>query len=200
MSQSLHMTKDEAIRVEVLKAARALFQRFGLFKTTMEDIAKATGKGKSTLYYYYASKDEIFDAVISEDMEEVMNLVTIAVDKVSSAEDKLKAFTSIRIKLLNQKANLYSIIFGEISENPNLIRKLKKKYENRELETLKDILSYGVQTKEFKIEDGDLDDLAYVMLCAFRGIEMGIFEDNRIKKIGDRMDIILDLLIHGFKN
>ncbi len=201
MSQTLHMTKDEAIRTEVLKAARALFQRFGLFKTTMEDIAKAAGKGKSTLYYYYASKDEIFDAVISEDMEEVMTVVNLAVEKANSAEEKLKAFTSHRIKLLTQKAALYSIVFGEISENPNLIKKLKKSYESRELEALKAILSYGIETKEFKkIEDGDLDDLAYVMLCAFRGIEMGLFEDNRIKKIGDRLEIILDLLANGFKN
>ncbi len=36
----------------------------------MEDIAKAAGKGKSTLYYYYTSKDEIFNAVIEDEMHE----------------------------------------------------------------------------------------------------------------------------------
>ncbi|WP_461492021.1 TetR/AcrR family transcriptional regulator, partial [Pontibacter sp. HJ8] len=51
--------KDEAIKTEILNEAQKLFRHFGWTKTTMEDIAKATGKGKSTLYYYYKSKDDI---------------------------------------------------------------------------------------------------------------------------------------------
>ncbi|HEY9048766.1 MAG TPA: TetR/AcrR family transcriptional regulator [Ohtaekwangia sp.] len=194
------MTKDEAIRAEVLKAARTLFQRYGFLKTTMEDIAKAAGKGKSTLYYYYASKDEIFDAVMKEDMEEVLGLTDTAIEKAPTAEEKLKTFTVNRIKLLMQKAALYSVIFGEISNNPNLIKKIKKTFEAREQQVLKNILQLGIANKEFKpIDERDLDDLAYVMLYAFRGIEMGLIEDNRIKKIGDRLEIILGLLANGFK-
>ncbi|HEY9007762.1 TetR/AcrR family transcriptional regulator [Ohtaekwangia sp.] len=194
------MTKDEAIRAEVLKAARTLFQRFGFLKTTMEDIAKAAGKGKSTLYYYYASKDEIFDAVMKEDIEEVLELTDDAIEKAPTAEEKLKTFTVNRVKLLMQKATLYSVVFGEISDNPNLIKKIKKNFEAREQEVLKNILLLGIETKEFKpIDDRDIDDLAYVMLYAFRGIEMGLIEDNRIKKIGDRLEIILGLLANGFK-
>ena len=37
--------KDELIREEILKVAQKLFQQYGLKKTTMEDIAKALGKG-----------------------------------------------------------------------------------------------------------------------------------------------------------
>lgn len=193
-------SKDEVIREEVITAARDLFQRYGLIKTTMEDISKAAGKGKSTLYYYYANKDEIFDTVIKEDMEEVFTQVKMAVGRALSAVDKLKSFNTTRIKLVNQKAALYSIVFGEISENPQLIRRLKKNYESRELELLKSILSFGMINGEFKkIEDEDLDNLSYIMLSSLRGIERGLLEDNRIKKMGDRLDFILDLLCHGIK-
>ena len=50
------LQKDEIIIKEVIEAAKVLFQRYGLKKTTMEDIAKFVGKGKSTLYYYFPSK------------------------------------------------------------------------------------------------------------------------------------------------
>ena len=53
------MHKDDIIRADILRAAEALFQKWGLKKTTMEDIAKEAGKGKSTLYYYFKSKAEI---------------------------------------------------------------------------------------------------------------------------------------------
>jgi AcrR family transcriptional regulator len=192
--------KDEMIREEVITAARDLFQRYGLIKTTMEDISRAAGKGKSTLYYYYANKDEIFDTVIKEDMEEVFTLVKMAVSRAASAVDKLRTFNTTRIKLVNQKAALYSIVFGEISDNPQLIRRLKKNYESRELDLLKSILSFGMTNGEFKkIDEEDLDNLSYIMLSSLRGIERGLLEDNRIKKMGDRLDFILDLLCHGIK-
>ena len=41
----------------------------------MEDIAKAIGKGKSTLYYYYKSKSEVFQDVIIREADEVINSV-----------------------------------------------------------------------------------------------------------------------------
>ena len=195
------LSKDELIRVEVLKASRTLFQRFGLFKTTMEDIAKAVGKGKSTLYYYYESKDEIFDAVIREDMQEVFSQVKAAVEKACTAEEKLRMFTISKIRAINQKANLYGIVFGEISENPQLIKGLKKNFEAQELELLRDILVFGINNNEFKrITDQDLDDLSHIMLSATRGIEMGLLEDCRIKKMGDRLEVILDLICHGIKS
>jgi len=197
---TLVRSKDEVIREEVIAAARDLFQRYGLIKTTMEDISKAAGKGKSTLYYYYANKDEIFDTVIKEDMEEVFTQVKTAVGRAASAVDKLKSFNTTRIKLVNQKAALYSIVFGEISDNPQLIRRLKKNYETRELELLKSILAFGMENGEFKkIDEEDLDNLSYIMLSSLRGIERGLLEDNRIKKMGDRLDFILDLLCHGIK-
>ncbi len=194
------MTKDEAIRAEVIRAARGLFQRYGLIKTTMEEIARAAGKGKSSLYYYYANKDEIFDAVVQEDMEETFSQVKAAVERATTAEAKLKAFSSTKIKALTQKVSLYGIVFGEIADNPQLIKRLKKRYEAREMELLRGILAFGMANDEFKrVEDENLDDLTYIMLSAFRGIEMGLLEDNRIKKMGDRLEIILDVLSNGIK-
>jgi len=67
--------KDDHIREEILEEAQKLFRQFGLKKTTMEDIAKAMGKGKSTLYYYFCSKEDIFDAVILKEMGKVFNSV-----------------------------------------------------------------------------------------------------------------------------
>jgi AcrR family transcriptional regulator len=195
------LVKDEVIRLEVIKAARDLFQRYGLFKTTMEDIAKAVGKGKSTLYYYYKSKDEIFEAILQEDMDEVFQAVKGAVEKETTAEGKLKTFTLTRLKFLDQKVNLFSIIVGEMADNPKLIKKNKKDYEFKEGELLRSILMFGITNGEFKsIGEDDLDSIVYVMLCAMRGVERGLLEDNKIKKLGDRLEFILDILVNGIKH
>src|ERR1700681_2045142 len=58
--------KEDLVLQEIIGGARALFEKFGLKKTTMEDIAKEIGKGKSSLYYYFPSKYEIFAAVVDQ--------------------------------------------------------------------------------------------------------------------------------------
>ena len=39
--------KEEIVKDDILKEAQKLFQQFGLKKTTMEDIARSMGKGKT---------------------------------------------------------------------------------------------------------------------------------------------------------
>jgi len=50
--------KEDIIQEQILQAAKQLFSVHGLHKVTMDDVAKAIGKGRSSLYYYYKSKDE----------------------------------------------------------------------------------------------------------------------------------------------
>ena len=58
--QNLCMTKKEIFGKKIGKAAMQCFERYGLDKTTYDDIAKAVGLNKATLYYYYKNKEDIF--------------------------------------------------------------------------------------------------------------------------------------------
>ena len=114
------LSKEEQLKEESIQAAKKLFRQFGLHKTTMEDIAKAMGRGKSTLYYYYKSKDEIFIEVIMQEIEEVFKTTKNAIDKVVTAEEKLKIYFSVSLKAVKSKAILYKIIRGEVCYNSNI--------------------------------------------------------------------------------
>ncbi len=194
--------KDEMIRADIILAARDLFQRFGLLKTTMEDIAKAAGKAKSSLYYYYCSKDDIFEAVIHEDMRHVLGQVEEAVKNERTAELKLKAFALTRLKIFEERITLFKIVIGELKDNPGLVKKNKKAYEAHEMALLRSILLSGVKTGEFrKMHKEDIDNLAFVMLMAIRGIERTMMvSDSVMKNIDDRMKVILDILANGIKS
>ncbi len=57
-------------------------------------------KGKSTLYYYFSSKEEIFERVVDEEMNHFFSDIEKAIDKASSARDKLKAYCKMRLRRL----------------------------------------------------------------------------------------------------
>jgi len=60
--------KDE-VREHLVQTARMVFARYGYKKTALDDIAREARKGKSTIYYYFKSKDDIFKAVIDAEAE-----------------------------------------------------------------------------------------------------------------------------------
>ncbi len=194
------VAKDDNIREEILEEAQKLFRQFGLKKTTMEDIAKAMGKGKSTLYYYFCSKEDIFDAVILKEMGEVFNSVAQAVEKAISAEEKLKAFTITKIKSVQKKANLYKIVRGEMQENMRCMKHLHAEYDIQETKLVREILKFGVDNGEFtRLIVKELDILPSVMVSSLRGLERDMFIESKYTKLETRMDSIMGILIRGLR-
>ena len=60
--------KKDLNRENILKIAREIFSKYGFKKTTLDDIANAVRKGKSSLYYYFESKEDLFQAVILKEV------------------------------------------------------------------------------------------------------------------------------------
>ncbi|MGV9744231.1 TetR/AcrR family transcriptional regulator [Rhodococcus zopfii] len=54
----------EVARGQILKAAESMFQRYGVSKTTMDDIAKEAGVSRPTVYRYFGDRDTLITALI----------------------------------------------------------------------------------------------------------------------------------------
>lgn len=194
-------TKDDIVKDDILKEAQKLFQQFGIRKTTMEDIARAMGKGKSTLYYYFSSKEEIFDAVVIKEMDEVFDRVRQAVEKAESAEDKLRAYTLTKIRAVQKRANLYKIVKGEIQEGLRCMKHIHTEYDTQEVKLVKNILRFGVKNGEFsKAVAKEMDLLPSVIVSSLRGLERDMVIDARYVKLEPRLDSIVSILIKGLSS
>jgi AcrR family transcriptional regulator len=195
------LTRDEIIKEEILTAAQRLFQQFGIRKTTMEDIAKNICKGKSTLYYYYCSKEEIFDAVVHRELEEVFAKTNEAVDLAITAEDKLKAYFITRLKTMRRMSNLNHMVRMEMLENPPSYHHLHKEYEEREIKLITRILESGIERREFHQRlAGQLDIMPYIIMSSLKGFEIDLFTGSRYENIENRIDAIVELLLKGLEN
>lgn len=195
------LNKEDMIREEILNSAQKLFQQYGLRKTTMEDIAKKSGKGKSTLYYYYPSKEEIFDEVVKREAQEVFLETRKAIDEVTTAEAKLKAYFFTSLKMVQTKVNLYNIVRNEfVDDNASRIRNLIKKINLDDIETVKEILQLGIKNQEFTndINEG-IDLIAYIIVSATRSILIDLAIDAPIPDWEVRSHVMINLFIKGCK-
>jgi len=89
--------QDEA-RTMIIDIARNIFSHFGFKKTTMEEIAQASRKGKSSIYYYFSSKEDIFKAVVEKEADELLQEITAGLEKIEDPVEKLKFYISTRMK------------------------------------------------------------------------------------------------------
>lgn len=192
--------KDESIKAEILAEAKKLFIHYGWGKTTMEDVAKAAGKGKSTLYYYYKSKDEIFDEVVTNEMDEMFRALQEEVGRVHTAEEKLIVFGLTNFKLLQNRTILGKIVLREISANIPRLVGLSRQYQRKEINTVRNILILGLEKGEFAgYTVDDVDAIAFSMTCALRGLKVGLIIEDRYADLESRIDILTNLLLRGLK-
>jgi AcrR family transcriptional regulator len=198
------LTKDELLREKILTGADKLFQRYGLAKTTMEEIAREAGKGKSTLYYYFKSKEEIFEAIIQREKETFFEVIQNEIAHERTATDKFRVFLNVRFQKIRKVVNLYSVLISETRESLTTSGQMcynwRKKYDEKETNILKSILQYGIATGEFRsLSDEELDKLAFVFTSAQRGIEMDLIMYNQLEDFDNMLRLLLDLALNGLK-
>ena len=116
------MNEEDLIRSKILNGATQLFQRFGLKKTTMDEIAKSVGMGKSSLYYYFKSKEDVFNSVVTEELQKLRSSVDKAVKQKSELSDKLIIYANTYFTELVPRETLYRIVNKEDNEAGTMSR------------------------------------------------------------------------------
>ena len=193
------LQRDEIVVRDIIDTARALFKRTGFKKTTMGDIAGSLGKAKSSLYYYYPSKEDIFEAVLEAEMDELLEQIHREIDKAASSKGKLTIYCRCRLEKLKQLCNLSDALKSEIAELDCMMADLKSRFDTTHVELVKEILEEGVHNGEFKkINDDNIELIAYLMVSSFRGLAVPLMvSQNRSPRLDLQIDSIVDIMVEG---
>ncbi len=73
-------------RENVVSAASRLFMEKGIAATSMDDIAKAAGYSKATLYVYFKNKEEIVSILVLNSMKKLYDYISSALAQHESTE------------------------------------------------------------------------------------------------------------------
>ena len=194
------VAKDELMVREILSTAKALFAHHGLKKTTMEDIANALGKGKSTLYYYFQGKTEIFKAVVDEELKNLLRITSHAINMAATAKDKLKAYSRTRARVMEKFHNLSSVVYEDIFNHIGVVLNLKQEHDEMQIDLIREILRGGVQSGEFKnLGERDIDLFSFTLVAAFRGIELPLSASKFVRNCENGPDLLVDIMVDGIK-
>ena len=194
-NQGENGTKKELNRERILKIAQEIFSKYGYRKTTLDDIANAVRKGKSSLYYYFKSKEDLFQAVIMKEVEVLAKELDKVINRNTDPVDKLRDYLLTKITTFRNLANFYNALENDVTAI-GFIEDIKSRYEQDEIRMIKRILIEGVRKNEFEIYDFNLAAIGITM--AIKGLEMplsaGTYGNMNLER---SVDVILKILCYG---
>jgi AcrR family transcriptional regulator len=189
-------TGNDEVREQVVQAARQVFARYGFKKTALDDIARESRKGKSTIYYYFKSKDEIFKAVIDAEAEIRAKAIDEQICCIVDPKQKLKTYIFVRMHTLKMVSNYYEAIKNDLLDNLYFVDTFRNEHFEAEILQIKKMLVEGIETGEFKMNNPELT--AKTIVTILHGFEVPIIlknlSDDEIQKSVDEM---LNILFYG---
>lgn len=177
--------QNDEMRSTIIEAAKELFAKFGYKKTTMEDIAIALRKGKSSLYYYFKNKEEIFQAVIESEEEALFSKLKEVANSKMESREKLSSYVITRMEALLSLDNYIKAMKDEMHTNYEFLSRLKANSEKQEARLLTQILEEGTRSNTFQVKN--IPMAAVAIATAFKGMEGPLlssdydFEDLKIQ-------------------
>jgi len=152
MPKGIPLTEEELDRRrhEIFNTAVTLFIEKGFSETSVREIADAAGVGKSTIYDYFPSKDEILIAYV---VDEVSHMTAEAEEICSldlSAGDKFRRLLRRHLDYVLANKSVYLRLTYEVQrlslESQQRIQKHRHAYQDM----LCELLRQGIQHGEFR--------------------------------------------------
>jgi AcrR family transcriptional regulator len=189
------MINKEEFRKKIIITAGQIFSHYGFKKTTMDEIAKALKMGKSSIYYYFQSKEEIFEAVLLNEANILRNELTTTIKSVESPVEKMRNYVFVRMKAFEKLSNYYNAIFDKNLDHFDFVENIRSKYDREELAILRLILYHGARKKVFNVVNSEYTALA--VQTTLKGLEVPLFWKKKEDKIELRLNAVLDVLFNG---
>ncbi len=82
----------------IKKAAINLFYKKSYFATAMSNIALDSGIRKASIYYHYASKEDILFDILMTTMKELTAYIEVCIEGIENIEDKMRAVVRGHVK------------------------------------------------------------------------------------------------------
>lgn len=160
-------------RERLLDVARQLFVSNGVERTTMNDIATASDKGRRTIYTYFKNKKEIYDAVIEREADSIVSRLKEVVEGDFTSVDKLRRFIKARFEIVDDtisSSSTTSQLISYITFDYKRLERIRCMAVQKERELFSAMLERGVLDGSFDAKAADNLPAVYQMI--FQGVDL----------------------------
>lgn len=179
----------------IIQAATKSFALFGYKATTMDGIAKIANVGKGTIYTFFSNKEELFNAILGELIEEMKS---IALESIREDESFFENLHRVLYRILDfrRQHELTLKLSQEVKEigTPAAQEGLAK-LENAIISFVKIEIQKGIDKQELKPCDPELT--AFVMFKMYIALILDWEKEHNPISKGEIANLFQLYFIHG---
>jgi AcrR family transcriptional regulator len=190
------MAKDQT-KDKILSVAARMFGKYGFQKTTVDEIARTAHKAKGSVYYYFKSKEELFLAVVTQEINVLKSGLTRVIVDSRDATGMIRSYLLNRMTLMKDATNYHESLKADFVDDFGFLAECREDFTRYEIELMKAVLDRGVRENAFLIKDTQAT--AHVIILAMKAIEIPFYHQNRIAEYEQTIVELLDILIKGLE-
>ena len=157
-------------RQKLIEVARELFARKGIEGTTMNDIATTSQKGRRTLYTYFNRKEDVYSAVIESELERLSDKLDEVASMKMRPQEKIIELIYTHLSMIRETVVRNGNLRAEFFRNIWMVEKVRKNFDEDEIELFRKVYAEGKSEGEFDIDDIDL--VADITHYCIKGLEV----------------------------
>ena len=187
--------KVSKTRVLMVDVARRLFAQYGKENVTMNDIAVASGKGRRTLYTYFGSKDEVYLAVIENELDLMVERLQGVLRMPLSPEKKLEEYVFVHFEAVKEAITRNGTLRADFFRNIYEVEKARRPIDIKEIRMIREIMEEGAVKGVFRLQSTQW--AAMMFLYALKGMETPYINNNISNYIKDHRTQIMNVILNG---
>ncbi|MCB9071086.1 MAG: TetR/AcrR family transcriptional regulator [Prevotellaceae bacterium] len=187
--------KVSKTRVLMVDVARRLFAQYGKENVTMNDIAVASGKGRRTLYTYFGSKDEVYLAVIENELDLMVERLQGVLRMPLSPEKKLEEYVFVHFEAVKEAITRNGSLRADFFRNIYEVEKARRPIDIKEIRMIREIMEEGAVKGVFRLQSTQW--AAMMFLYALKGMETPYINNNISNYIKDHRTQIMNVILNG---
>ncbi len=141
------------LRRRILDEARHLLLDVGYHDLSMRKIASAAGVSATSIYIYFAGKDQLLHALIEEGFEALIGELESVMAGPGNETERLSSFMQAYFKFSFNQPEYYELMFSIRPDQMERYPAEKFRRARYGIELTAQLLRQGVQTGRFTIED-----------------------------------------------
>lgn len=190
-------------RAMILAAAERVFAKAGLDGARIDAIAAAAGVNKALLYYYFKSKDGLYEAVMEDHFREFNRQALAVLEAPEAAGAVLLRYVSLYFDFISTRRRYAALYQQLMTTRGRPLERLARKYLVPRNTAFNKLLERGVRTGEFRRADARHTAMSVVSLIVFYFSAapvlqvLGHADAYNAVSLAHRKREVLDFIRHG---
>ena len=186
------------VKNSIVESATKFFSKYGFHKTTMDEIARHIHKAKGVLYYYFKSKEELFNEVLKQELNHVKTELSKITGSNEDSLTMLKKYLLARLKLLSAAVNYHETLKADFFEKYNFVKDVRDDFARFEYNQLYLIFKKG--NSEGRLDIKNIKSTVNMVMMLLNSIELPLYLQNKYHEYEKTIDELVTMIINSLRS